>query len=252
MSIDEEQPSDARLRINWGWVFVVGAVLFVGVMLLLPALQAPGKRGHSPCYRNLNRIGRAMLAYYENYKCFPPAFIADEQGQPKHSWRLLILPYFRDEELKGLYEQYSFDEPWNSPQNLALADKISEVYRCAKDTNASETDTSYVMIVGTGSISDGPHATKLQDISDRASNTIMVVEMSESGIRWTEPRDLSFDEMSFKINSDSGPGIRSEHLGGAHIVTCDACVHYLSEQIPPELLKGLLTIAGGEEVSDDW
>ena len=52
---------------------------------------------------------------------------SDENGQPKHSWRVLILPFL---EQSRIYEQYKFDEPWNSPNNMAVTSQAVPVYCC--------------------------------------------------------------------------------------------------------------------------
>jgi len=39
--------------------------------------------------RNLQRLVIAMHLYHQDYGCFPPAYVADENGTPMHSWRVL-------------------------------------------------------------------------------------------------------------------------------------------------------------------
>ena len=39
---------------------------------------------------------------------WPPAYLADRDGKPMHSWRVLILPFLEQQEL---YRAYHFDEP---------------------------------------------------------------------------------------------------------------------------------------------
>ena len=77
----------------------------------------------------------------------------------------------------------------------------------------------------------------------------MVAEMSDSGIHWMEPRDLKVGEMSFKINDNVRKGIRSQHHGVANAMFADGSVRRLSEDIDPKVLRGLTTIAGGEDIS---
>ena len=70
--------------------------------------------------------------------------------------------------------------------------------------------------------------------------------MAKSEIHWMEPRDLQFDDMSFQINDDAHPSIRSVHSGVANVSMLDGSVRALSDDTDPKLVKGSLTIAGGD------
>ena len=98
-------------------------------------------------------MGVALLTYHDTYGSFPPAYIADDQGRPMHSWRVLILPYLEE---KSLYDRYDFSEPWDGPDNSQLAAEMPKVYRCRSDScSLSPTDTSYLAVVGDGTIWPG-------------------------------------------------------------------------------------------------
>ena len=88
----------------------IAACLFLALLvaLLLPAIQAP-REVVTParCVNNMRHIGIALQNYHDTYKSFPPAYVADENGRPMHSWRVLILPFLEE---NGLYEKYDFDE----------------------------------------------------------------------------------------------------------------------------------------------
>ena len=60
----------------------------------------------------------ALQAYHQANGCFPPAYIADKNGKPMHSWRVLILPYL---DYDDLYKAYDFSEPWDGPKNKTAA-----------------------------------------------------------------------------------------------------------------------------------
>jgi prepilin-type processing-associated H-X9-DG protein len=231
-----------------GVIVVCGGILLA---LMLPAVSAAREAARrSQCTNNLKQLGLAMHEYHDNYKCFPPAYIPDEDGKPMHSWRVLLLPYL---EQQPLYEAYNFDEPWDSPGNLALAAQMPPFFRCPSDGESGRSETSYAMLVGPQTISDGPTANGIGDIKDGTSNTILLVEVTGSGINWLEPRDVDVEKSALAINNPAGTGIRSNHPGGVNILFCDGAAQFLSETIDPQVLKGLSTINGGEPVRyDDW
>jgi len=233
---------------------VLGAALMVflvcgGILaaLMLPAVQAAREAARRvSCINNMKQIGLALHNYHDQYKCFPPAYVTDEDGKPLYSWRVLLLPYLEGD---WLYQQINLDEPWDSPNNLALADLMPQTYRCPSASNANPAETSYVMIVGPGTVSDGPKTTSFRAITDGSSNTLLVVEEANSGINWMEPRDLDATTITYSINDGSPEGIRSDHPGGANVLFCDGSVRFLSDMTSPSDLKSMTTIAGGEAMT---
>jgi uncharacterized protein DUF1559 len=67
----------------------------------------------------------AVATYHDTYGTLPPAYIADAEGKPLHSWRVLLLPFLEQREL---YEQYDFDEPWDGPNNRKLLAQRPSVF----------------------------------------------------------------------------------------------------------------------------
>ena len=199
------------------------------------------------CSNNLKQIGMALQNYESSHGCFPPAVITDEDGRPMHSWRAAILPYL---EQASLFERYDRNEPWDGPNNSALADIALECFRCPSDGEPVERETNYVMITGEGTIGGLPNeAIDVSDVRDGMSNTIMVVEVAGSGIHWMEPRDLTIDEVLSGINSPSGTGIRSNHPGGVNVLFADGSIRFLDESVTAEELKAFCTRNGMETVS---
>lgn len=232
-------------------VLVVFVFLFCSgilVALLLPAVQAAREAARrAQCSNNLKQIALAMHNYHDVYKCFPPAYVADESGRPIHSWRVLILPFL---EQRALFEQYNFDEPWDSPENLVLADLMPELFRCPSDVSSGALETSYAMLVGPGTLFDGAEPAQIQDILDGTSNTLLCVEATGSGIHWMEPRDLDVEQLSLEINGPAGFGIRSHHPGGVQAALCDGSVRFLSNNLDSETLERLIIKADGEPIGN--
>lgn len=193
-------------------------------------------------------FGLALHNYYERNQHFPPAYLADKEDRPAHSWRVLLLQYVG---ASPLYDQYHFDEAWDSPHNRALAgglpigmSRVYPCYHCASDRDSNKLDTSYVLVVGSDTFSPGPRGRTKEEFTGGTSYTAAVAEMSESGIPWMEPRDLSFDTMSFKINDPKGVGIRSKHPGVVNVQLVDGSVRSLPENTDPEVVKSLFQVSG--------
>ncbi|MEX0977952.1 MAG: DUF1559 domain-containing protein [Pirellulales bacterium] len=223
--------------------------LVVLVYLLLPGLGHPPESYHRVnCVSNLKQLGIALQIYHDQQKTFPPAYIADSEGKPMHSWRALLLPYFEDPDLAILAKQYRFDEPWNGPNNRKLVAKAPAVFRCPSATDG-EGETSYVAVVGDQTAWPGTNGIAWRNIGDGTSKTIAVVETVRSGINWLEPRDIALHQSERGINSaDNRPSISSDHSGGANILFADGAVHFLNDDVPPATLRRLLTANGGETV----
>jgi Protein of unknown function (DUF1559) len=234
------------------FVLILSGVVIL-LALILPAIDpARGTVLRVQCESNHKQIGLALHYYHDAFGCFPPAYIADEQGRPMHSWRVLILPYLDG---SPLHIHYRFDEPWDGPNNRRLHETILSVYNCPAETSTlnskSSTNTNYLAVVGTETVWPGSKAVSAKDVTDGLSDTLMIVETANSGIHWMEPRDLHVLQMAPTINSKGGQGISSKHVGGCVTgLLADCSVQLLSDSLPTETLRALLTRQVGEQVGD--
>ena len=73
------------------------------------------------------------------------------------------------------------------------------------------------------------------------SNTILVVEVHGLKIPWTEPRDITLDELLARLRS----GGRIGHVAGFNVGMADGSVRTLPMQIDAEMLRRLATINDG-------
>ena len=242
----------------WQGVPIAVAVLGLLALGLIPAIGPP--QMPSPphwCENNLKQIGLALHNYHSDYGCFPPAYVADADGRPMHSWRVLILPYI--EELT-LYQEYDFSEPWDGANNRKLIASKPEIYGCPGGYPGAMPGAaaSYVAVVGPETAWPGAEPTRLDDVRDGAAETILVVETVAPIVNWMEPKDLSFEDAAQAINAKPGPSISSRHgrqpgvfepdEPGAWVMMTDGSVHFLTEDFAPETVRALLTVDGGETV----
>lgn len=238
--------SAATILLIAAGALVAGALLVVLLIALFyPAIRAVGDANKKTrCSEGLHRIGRALMSYEADHGTFPPAYLADEDGKPMHSWRVLILPYL-DEGM--LYEQYNFDEPWDGPNNILLSNQMPDCFGCPADPEAASMETSYMVIVGPGTMFPGAEAVGRGQCLDGMNITLCVVEVANSSIAWTEPVDLDAGKMTFEITAGSQGEIGSNHPGGAHVLYCDGSVLFLPNTTSPDELEAYSTRAGGEE-----
>jgi len=228
------------------WIAVVAGggmimLMIIGILiaLLLPALQAArtaARRQQS--MNNLKQINLALLNYESTYGTFPPAYIADENGKPMHSWRVLILPFM---EQQALYKRYNFDEPWDGPSNRPFHNTVVPQYVDPASPNGPTSFTSYVAVTGANTLFPGAEAVALKDVVDGLSNTVSVVTTTDEDILWCEPRDLEYDQMSFQINDPEYSCISSDYPGGAPVGFADGSVRFVQDDMDSETLQGLLT-----------
>jgi len=216
------------------------------------------------------------------------------------AWGVFLFPYL---ELQNLYDEFDFDECYTSYTNWPLGATRIDVFLCPSDSQGQELilcctgleqegmpedhDLAKTNMAGVhdsvehmclptlnrptldgDGILYGASKTRVADIMDGTSNTLLVGEVlgggpgTHRGIHW-----ISWDTMGTQ-RGINGPGTRigedlpldfnhrhhgafaSQHPGGCHFVMADGSVHFLSENINAETLAALTTRAGSEIVGE--
>lgn len=175
------------------------------------------------CDANLFTIRHALLQYDALHGRLPPAFIAGTNGEPAHSWRTLIIPYLDSWgiDAEAFNKAYDFHRPWNSASNAALLKPRPEYrFACPCGSESDSAFTSYVVLMGDKTLFPGSHPVKLSAIP-QSQDPILVVEITNSNIQWTEPRDLFVDTLrpdsttnSIKLSRSHGGSFRYITVGG--------------------------------------
>jgi prepilin-type processing-associated H-X9-DG protein len=97
---------------------------------------------------------------------------------------------------------------------------------------------------------------KLQEIHDGSSNTVLLIEVADSDIGWTEPRDVRMDEMIPPDGDDVGARFASGHKGFVNMLMCDGAVRpYRTAPAysnPRKVLYSFLTAWGGKPYKGEW
>ncbi len=220
-------------------ILAVMGVVCAGLaaVVLIPAFgQARIAAERMESTNNMKMIGLALHNYHDTYGSFPPAFIADEGGRPMHSWRVLILPFI-EEQL--MYDQYDFDQPWDSPHNLAVCQETPLAYQSAPIRNSAAPEmTSYVAVVGPNTAINSEKAVRIRDIVDGTSNTLAVVEDTTSPVPWNQPVDIA-PQAFLAGDLDAG------YFNGANILMTDGSVRFFT-QADKTMLAPMTTIGQGD------
>jgi Protein of unknown function (DUF1559) len=217
------------------------------VGLLLPAVQAARQAAQRmDSSNNLKQLGLAMHNYESAYRTLPATAILEKgTGKPLLSWRVAMLPFI---EQAGLYNQFHLDEPWDSEHNIKLLEMMPATYQ-HKAKKVKPGHTVYLAPVNEETMLRKDELAKFAQITDGTSNTIMLVEAGEeAAVPWTKPDDLDIDfenllDVIEKLKSSAGPEIFQACFG-------DGSVRAISINIDMDVLKALLTRAGGEVTGD--
>jgi prepilin-type N-terminal cleavage/methylation domain-containing protein len=286
-------------------LLVVIAIIGILVALLLPAIQAARESARkTSCRNNLHQVGVAMHNYESAFRKLPPGYVyaSGSQGNALgHSWTDMILPFM---ELKNMYDLINFKLPIYDPVNAAVREQHINSLLCPTDdvspTGFVEMGTEryamacYVANFGTPDLDLdqgqelatsgrpwGPFyrnsKTKLKDITDGTTRTLMVGERQNGPFRtqgshgvhveyettWAGAvRDIGDNTddhghmVLFQVghtpnhaNSDDRD-VSASHSGEALFLMCDASVHSISESIDEKVYFAIGTMNGGEIVAE--
>jgi hypothetical protein len=201
------------------------------------------------------------MMYECEHRAFPPAYIADANGKPMYSWRVLILPSL---ECQQLYADYRKQEPWDGPHNSKLTgNDAPSAYRCpgARDANARESNcTDYVAVIGPHGAWHGRKPAKYKDFEGDRDEVLFAVEIPDSDICWSEPRDVTFEEAVQRIAAgsstkhdvlDRGYFYHGQPVFLFHALYRSGKVQTFPADREPEEIASMLLRGGVEEIDMD-
>ncbi|MEL7497284.1 MAG: DUF1559 domain-containing protein [Planctomycetota bacterium] len=144
--------------------------------------------------QRLRTLALGMFNFESARSAFPPLYSVDDEGKPLLSWRVHILPFAGELEL---YNKFKLNEPWDSENNLPLVKEMPSFYwdpAPASFDNNQKGWTSFQAPQGTGFILKAGEPSKLSEIIDGTSNTLMFVTVApKHAVAWTKPADWKVD-----------------------------------------------------------
>ena len=241
-------------------------VVAVMTALLLPAVQQAREAARrTQCKNNLKQIALATWNYEATYGHLPSGTIVDSAEKPEDrlAWTVKMLPYL---DQLPVYEQFDLKAGWEADPNYDLGyDNPQPVFLCPSngDTETAEgfPVSHYAGVAGAGeeaATDDAAPAdagiigyereTKVSEVRDGTSNTLMYVELSGGYGPWTRGGPTTTRATSGEPRVNGPDGIGSRHVGGVQAALCDGSVRFISENIDPEVFKALTTKAGNERL----
>jgi prepilin-type N-terminal cleavage/methylation domain-containing protein/prepilin-type processing-associated H-X9-DG protein len=290
-------------------LLVVVAIIAVLIGLLLPAVQRVREAANRmQCSHNLQQVGIALHHYHNVYQTFPHAYDAralfhDPSQTPitpgskqyilTKSWATLLLPFTEQDNLeRSGYDTY---REQHIPLYVCPSDRRATAFYIGAKGYGRQALTDYLAVTGTMTFVDWPDPntrrppcdgviyessrTRLVDITDGASNTVLVGERPPSpdlywgwwtwgafdaslGVRNSYPvygssqtkpvivctRLFAENYRPADTNMCDTHHFWSTHPGGGNWLFADGSVRFLPYQ-SNTLLPALATRAGGEVVA---
>lgn len=224
---------------------VIVGILGVMVLLLLPFAprSAGGAARRMSCSNNLKQIGIGLLNYHDTYGEFPPAYTVDNEGNPLHSWRTLILPFI---EQNALYESIDLTKPWDDPVNKLAMETRIPAYQCPS-VQPKGNLTNYLAVVTSQSCLRPIDSSSIAEITDGTNSTLLVMEFPlDQAVPWGSPEDAT-ESMVLGF----GSAAELPHANGSQVLMADARVRFMEKKTSATTLSAIITIDGDEKFYDD-
>lgn len=292
-------------------LLVVIAIIGVLVALLLPAVQMAREAARCmACGNKLRQIGLALHQHHDVYGKFPPGRVEAPFSVPQgeiiqggHGFFPFLLPYMEQAALARIYR---WDKRSQGPENQPVATTQLKVLQCPSAepnrwaTSAEDPlnyswggkgacgDYGAILEIDSGLVELGlvdrvadydgvltrNHLTRLAEIADGASQTILITDYAGRPKLWRAGRLIPATYVSggawvggplmmgqgsspdgttqpgpCAINCTNNREVYSFHSGGANAAFADGSIHFFSASIDIRVFARLVTRAGGELVT---
>jgi prepilin-type processing-associated H-X9-DG protein len=263
-------------------IFVLALVIFVVILLVVPALLKL-RVGHSRDYcREHQRVIWSASQYYkilaagqgagdppQELPALPPGTIPNLKlpVEERLSWYVGLLPHFDQKRYPAAEyaDKFNLDEGWKKPAHLEVGKRRITILLCPAapvlDLIEELSATQYVGIAGLAP--DGAKKTATAagagafrydsptlhtSFTDGLSETAMLGEVSIDLGGWVRGgrstiRDLDMGKKPFVGTGGQFGGL---HPGGMNLLFADGSSRFQTERISPFVLQNLVTLNGGD------
>jgi prepilin-type processing-associated H-X9-DG protein len=239
------------------------------------------------CRSSLSQFALAVLGYQYAKGMFPPATMPGSTLPPERRVSWVPLIYGWTDYSQGIDFLFEPERAWDAPENrfprievdptggtlhIVHPDSPPEFpLKCPSNHGTvgpgQPGPLHYVGIAGLGT--DAPslpaghpragvfgydRRTRLADITDGTSTTMMLAETTTANGPWTAGGPSTVRGLDPGRPPYIGPGgqFGGAHPGGAMVAFADGSVRFLRDSIEPKVFEAISTIAGGEKLPQEW
>lgn len=206
-------------------------------------------------------IAEGLSNYLSDYSRLPDQ--SESSSNPaSRSWRVDIL--LNNASAGEELADYRTSEPWNSEHNLGWASRwgAKNYYHCPRDSGP-KVHTSYLSVEGentwyatavSGKVDWDPgkalkNFKQLKPDPKEIGNTIVVLEVHQSGIHWMEPKDFSISDLPTTYDTSAPNVLISGHSSSngylskmTYALFSDGSVRSLSASTDRKILRSLIEV----------
>jgi Protein of unknown function (DUF1559) len=242
------------------------------------------------CASNLKQIALGLHNYADAHRdapssqgfqtCFPAGTVAHPDLPPEQrlSWFVELLPYLEQNDLARRLDRGA---GWADSRNAAVIHTPVKVLRCADwagELLPAEHLTPYLGAAGLGADAANLPATDrragvfghnrrtaLTEVTDGTSNTLLVLESARDNGPWARGGPSTVRGLDPTDRPHLGVGrpfggthfaekgwSRREQAIGCQAALADGSCRFLTNDVSPQVLEALVTVAGGEQLPGDW
>jgi hypothetical protein len=227
--------------------FGLAGVVGVGLPIYHAAEEVRATAAGIQSKNDLKHLALGLYGYIDDHKDpnnrEPPltgAAICDRSGKPLLSWRVAVLHYLEQDEL---YNEFHLDEPWDSPHNLTLVERMPRIYTIPRGGKKAPPGHTFYRVFVSAPGSHQAMFVKGQPITfwqvGHQNNTLFVVEAADA-VPWTKPDELEYDSFM------PIPPLGGHFRGGFQAVRANAQVDLLREDLPEAQLRKQIERDDGE------
>ena len=258
-------PTSTKVLLIVGILCILPFVFAIGLALFLPAVQqARVAARRTQSRNNLKQIALALHNFHDTNQSFPAGMYPDEKltSEERLSWMAAILPYMNQ---TTLHQSVNFKEAWYDESNSRAASTRVPEYLNPHNvpTEAGPAEAHYVGIAGLGN--DAPmlpvtsnragifgidRTTRISDIKDGTSNTMMISEASGRFGPWISGGHATMRSLTEKPYINGPDGIGGPYRGGVNVAMADGSARFVSEDVDPLVFERISTMADGQAIGE--